>query len=134
MNIKMLLGKLDVTVTRSVSAVLLLGCLLLISCQSEKSKLAISWEAKNIDKSSLLEISANALSDDLVSKIKNDYANSPFDSDYPELVLFSVFTHKTKDKLFIFFDVRYVDDIQVVYEVGQDGHLLGKYMHSVWNN
>lgn len=134
MNIKTLLGKLDVTVTRSVSVVLLLGCLLLMSCQSEKSKLAISWETKQIDKSSLRELNVNALSDDLVSKIKNDYASSPFDSDYPELLLSSVFMHKTEDKLFIFFDVRYVDDIQVVYEVGQDGHLLGKYMHSVWNN
>lgn len=116
----------------SIRVAILLASFLLLSCQSTESKLTTHWEIKSVDKSSLLKTNANRLDNNLLIKIKNDYANEPRDADYTELSLSAVFVNANDSKLLIFFNILYIDDIQVVYEVSKDGALLNKYIYSEW--
>jgi hypothetical protein len=116
----------------STRVAILLASFLLSSCQSTESKLTTHWEIKSVDKSSLLKTNANRLDNNLLIKIKNDYANDPCDADYTELSLSAVFVNADDSKLLIFFNILYIDDIQVVYEVSKDGALLNKYIYSEW--
>lgn len=118
--------------TYYIRAAILIASFLLSSCQSTESKLTTHWEIKSVDKSGLLKINENRLDKNLLIKIKNDYSNNPRDVDYTELSLSAVFANADDSKLLIFFNIQYVDDIQVVYEVSKDGALLNKYIYSEW--
>jgi len=132
MSIKIVLEKKGEIVTRTVSFIILFGGLLLSGCQLENIKLNNSWKTENFDKGSLTKYTKNLLDDDLLTKIKNNYANDPWDADYTELNLSAVYKKGIEEKLFVFLDVLYVEDIQVVYEVGHKGTLLNRFIYSEW--
>jgi len=122
-----------VIVTRIVSTTILLSSLLLFSCQTAKSTLTEPWNTKKIDKYNLTKTTLNEVDDGLIADIQEDYKNNPNTLSYDELKLFSVYLDRSRKRRVLIFDIMYVHDIQVVYEVDDKGRILNKYLFSAWN-
>lgn len=92
-----------------------------------------NWIEKTIDTSDLVKEDLNNVDKKLVADIQGDYRKNPKSLSYDELHLFAVYLNKTNGRKILFFDINYVDDIQVIYEVDHDGRILDKYLYSAWN-
>ena len=108
--------------------------LVCLGCNKEASDIDDSrpWRVQVVDKGALTKVDPSRLSEDLISKIKSDYAESPSKSGYTELELAVILENESAGTLYAFFDIRFVDDVQVVYEIGSDGGIVDRYVYSHW--
>lgn len=94
----------------------------------------IIWVARDVDFDQLKEGSAEDLPSGLLKAIQADYAkNKVYGYNNTRIELTSVYTRGEGCSYVLFFDVLYVDDIQVVYEADNEGNICQKYVFSMWH-
>lgn len=123
----------DVIATRIARAAILSASFALMGCHSMVSHSSNSgWETRSIDTSSMHEISAESFDGALISRLMEDYKRAPLDNDYSDLKLSRILeSNVRKNSFFVIFDILYVDDTQVVYEIDGDV-IVNKHILSMW--
>ena len=91
-----------------------------------------SWNYKTYDLQTLQRMNYKNISSQLISSIKTDYEKKPKDSSYTDLQIFAAFKEEVSGMTFLMFDILYVSDITVVYEVDGNGNIVGKFLQSSW--
>lgn len=105
-----------------------------MSYQAEGCVLVREWAVKHVDKSRIFKATPQVLDDRLLARIKSDYQCRPVTSGYDELVVSAVYKSREKNSLIVFLDVKYVDDIQIVYEIDGNEYFVDKYVYSQWKS
>lgn len=133
MSTKMRLRSLGAIVTRIVSPAVLVSTLLLTGCQSAPTSSGNEWQVKAFDATALHTMSTISVDQLLVDRLIEDYKKSPKDSDYSELTFSRALWDRDEGgRRYFVFDLRYVDDIGVVYVLDSKNVILEKFLASPW--
>jgi hypothetical protein len=89
------------------------------------------WSVRSFDTTELHVASADSIDKRLVDELVEDFRKSPMDRAYPELALSRVLESGGARRYFIF-DIRYVDDVSVVYALDSHNVILDKFITSPW--
>jgi hypothetical protein len=129
----MRLASLGAIVTRSVSPVMLISALVLTGCQSVFTDTGGEWQVKTFNATKLRAVSAISIDQMLVDRLIQDYKKFPKDSGYTELTLSRVLEDgEGSGRRYFVFDLRYVDDVSVVYVLDSRNVTLEKFLASPW--
>lgn len=129
----MRLAKLGVIVIRSVSTAVLISTLALTGCQSVSTDTGSEWRVRTFDATTLHAVGVSSVDQMLVDRLIEDYKKFPKDSGYSELTLSHVLGNgEGGGRRYFVFDIRYVDDVSVVYVLDPRNVILEKFLTSPW--
>ena len=131
MNLKGQLVKLSVIAIQLVKLIPLFF-FIAVNLSANAQRLTETWITKSIDKKTLVKVESSTLEEGFLKKIRRDYAICPLYPDRKELENPAIFRDKVDGGLVVFFDVSYVEDIQIVYKTDREGVILDKYIYSLW--
>lgn len=121
-------------VTRIASPLVLISALVITGCQSVPENSVSEWRVRTLDATRLDAVSAISVDQVLVDRLIDDYKKNPKDSDYSELTLSRVLQDREGGgKRYFVFELRYVDDVGVVYVLDSKNVILEKFMTSPWH-
>lgn len=133
MNTRMRLANLGAIVIRSVNPAMMTSALFLMGCQSVPTDSGGEWKVRAFDATELHAVAADEVDQVLVARLIEDYKKFPKDSDYAELTLSRVLGNGgAGGKRYFVFDLRYVDDVSVVYVLDSGNAILEKFFASPW--
>lgn len=129
----MRLKSLGAIVIRSVSPAMLISALFLAGCQSVPANSGSEWQVRTFDATTLHAVSESSVDQMLVDQLIEDYKKFPKDSAYSELTLSRVLGDGDGDgRRYFVFDLKYVDDVSVVYFLDSRNVILEKFLISPW--
>ena len=129
---KMRLRSLGAIVTRTVSPAVI-SALLLTGCQSAPAGSGSEWQVRTFDARALHTMSTTSVDQALVDRLIDDYKKSPKDRDHSELMFSrALWDGDGGARRYFVFDLRYADDVGVVYVLDSKNVILEKFLTSPW--
>jgi hypothetical protein len=112
-----------------ISIIALIAC----GCANHNAiALAKPWEYRSENIKTLERIEISAQDRRVIDQLVEQYAIAPQMKGYGEIVINkAVRSRDGKSKWFVF-DIKYVEDSQVVYAVGPSGEVLDHFLLSSW--
>jgi hypothetical protein len=112
---------------------MLVSVFVLVGCQSAPSGSESEWRVRAFHAAKLNVVSANTVDQKLVDQMIEDYKKSPKNNDYSELTLSHVLEGREGGGMrYFIFNLRYVDDVNVVYVIDSRNVVLDKFLASPW--
>lgn len=113
--------------------IILAAALLFVSCASKSNDSEMNvWEYKKSNFQTLERIEFQDISSEIISSLKTDYKKKPKDPAYTDLQIYGAFKKSASNRTLIVFDILYVSDVMVVYELDGKGNIVERYLYSSW--
>ena len=102
--------------------------IILVSCAMKNNIALQKWEYQKII-TKLTQTEVQFEDKKLIEQLIGEYRMVPFEDDYSEVVFSNISISSTGRKYY-FFDVKYVDDMQVVFQFDKKGILRHNFLYS----